>query len=54
MSDTLYLQLDQNIQINHPHIYLQDIAKLSCSNSKMIIVAVTFVIASPGDAGYKS
>ena len=30
MSDTLYLQLDQNIQINHPHIYLQDIAKLSC------------------------
>ena len=33
MSDTLYLQLDQNIQINHPHIYLQDIAKLSCSNS---------------------
>ena len=36
MSDTLYLQLDQNIQINHPHIYLQDIAKLSCSNSKIL------------------
>ena len=36
MSDTLYLQLEQNIQINHPHIYLQDIAKLSCSNSKIL------------------
>ena len=36
MSDSLYLQLDQNIQINHPHIYLQDIAKLSCSNSKIL------------------
>ena len=36
MSDTLYLQLDQNIQVTHPHIYLQDIAKLSCSNSKIL------------------
>ena len=36
MSDTLYLQLDENIQVNHPHIYLQDIAKLSCSNPKIL------------------
>ena len=36
MSDTLYLQLDQNIQVTHPHIYLQDIAKRSCSNSKIL------------------
>ena len=36
MSDTLYLQLEQNIQVKHPHIYLQDIAKLSCSNSKIL------------------
>ena len=36
MSDTLYLQLDQNIHVTHPHIYLQDIAKLSCSNSKIL------------------
>ena len=34
MSDTLYLQLDQNIQINHPHIYLQDIAKLPAATVK--------------------
>lgn len=35
MKDTLYLQLDKNIQIHHPHIYLQDICKLSCTNSKI-------------------
>ena len=26
MSDTLYLQLDQNIEVTNPHVYLQDIA----------------------------
>lgn len=36
MSDTLYLLLDKNIQALHPHIYLQDIASLSCSNSKLL------------------
>ena len=36
MSDTLYLQLDQNIQVNHPHVYLQDIAALSMSNQKLL------------------
>ena len=36
MSDTLYLQLDTNIQVQHPHIYLQDIAKLACSNTKVL------------------
>lgn len=36
MSDTLYLQLDRNIEVTHPHVYLQDIAKLSCSNSKIL------------------
>ena len=29
MSDTLYLQLDQNIEVTNPHVYLQDIAALS-------------------------
>lgn len=33
MKSTLYIQLDENIQIKCPHIYLQDICKLSCSNS---------------------
>ncbi len=36
MSDTLYLQLDQNIEIHHPHVYLQDIAKLSCTNARIL------------------
>lgn len=36
MSDTLYLQLDQNIQVSHPHVYLQDVAKLSCTDSKIL------------------
>lgn len=36
MSDTLYLQLDQNIQVTRPHIYLQDIANLACSNPKVL------------------
>ena len=36
MSETLHMQIDQNIQVSHPHIYLQDIAKLSCSNPKIL------------------
>ncbi len=36
MSDTLYLMLEQNVEVTHPHVYLQDIAKLSCSNPKVL------------------
>ena len=36
MSDTLYIQTDMNILIKHPHVYLQVIARLSCSNSKVL------------------
>ena len=36
MSDTLYMQIDMNILVKHPHVYLQDIARLSCSNSKTL------------------
>ena len=36
MNDTLYLHLDRNIQVNHPHIYLQDLASLSCTNSAVL------------------
>lgn len=34
MSDTLYLQLDQNIEVTNPHVYLQDIAALSMADAK--------------------
>lgn len=36
MNAVLYMQVDTNIQIKHPHIYLQDIARLSCSDSKIL------------------
>lgn len=36
MSDTLYIQTDMNILIKHPHVYLQDIARLSCNNSRVL------------------
>ena len=36
MSDTLYLQLDQNIEVTNPHVYLQDIDALSSSNTKLL------------------
>lgn len=34
MSDTLHIQLEENVEVHHPHVYLQDIAKLSCNNPK--------------------
>ena len=36
MSDTLYIQTEQNVEVHHPHVYLQDIARLSCSNQKIL------------------
>lgn len=36
MSDTLYIQTDENMEVHHSHVYLQDIVKLSCSNSKIL------------------
>ncbi len=36
MSDTLYIQIDKNVEVHHPHVYLQDIAQLSCSNTKVL------------------
>ena len=53
MSDTLYMQIDMNILIKHPHVYLQDIARLSCSNSKVLnrlrVLPVTSL--NPGTPG---
>ena len=36
MSDTLYMQIDMNILVKHPHVYLQDIARLSCTSTKAL------------------
>lgn len=36
MSEMLYLQIEQNVEVTNPHVYLQDIAKLSCADSKIL------------------
>lgn len=36
MSDALYIQTDMNVQVDHPQVYLQDVAKLSGSSSKIL------------------
>lgn len=36
MSSTLYLLLEKNIKVQHPLVYLQDIAKLSCSDTRIL------------------
>lgn len=36
MKQILYLQIDQNIQVNHPKVTLQDIAKLTCSDEEAL------------------
>ena len=53
MSDTLYIQLDSNILIRQPHVCLQDIARLSCSNPKIlnrirVMPVINLDPASPG------
>lgn len=35
MSPTLYIQLDSNIEVTASHVYLQDIAKLLCTDPKI-------------------
>ena len=50
MNDTLYLQLDQNIEVHHPHVYLQDIARLSCTNAKLVKTAFVCLISFFGAA----
>ncbi|MDO5134923.1 MAG: stage V sporulation protein AA [Eubacteriales bacterium] len=36
MSDTLHMQFKQNIEVINPHVYLQDVASLSCSSSQIL------------------
>lgn len=36
MSDTLYIQTDMNVEVDHPRVHLQDVAKLSGSDSKIV------------------
>lgn len=36
MSEILYIQTEKNVEIQSPEIYLQDVAKLTCKDSKVL------------------
>lgn len=36
MSDMLYIQTEKNVEVHSPDIYLQDVAKLTCNNLKVL------------------
>ena len=36
MSDILYIQTEKNVEVHSPEVYLQDVAKLTCSNVKVL------------------
>lgn len=36
MSDILYVQTEKNVEVHGPDVYLQDVAKLSCSNTSVL------------------
>lgn len=53
MSDTLYIQTDMNVEVEHPNVHLQDIAKLTGSDSKIVnqCRALPVVNLKPGRPG---
>ena len=36
MSEILYIQTEKNVEVQSPEIYLQDVAKLTCNDSKVL------------------
>lgn len=36
MSETLYIKTEKNVEVHHHQVYLQDVAKLACSNQKVL------------------
>lgn len=36
MSEILYIQTEKNVEVQSPEIYLQDVAKLTCSDNKVL------------------
>lgn len=53
MSDTLYIQTDMNVEVEHPNVHLQDVAKLTGSDSKIVnqCRALPVVNLKPGKPG---
>ena len=46
MSDTLYIQTDKNMKVTKDQVYLGEIAKLSCSSSKVLNRCSVMKVAS--------
>lgn len=46
MSDTLYIQTDKNMKVVKEQVYLGEIAKLSCSNAKVLNRCSVMKVAS--------
>ncbi|MDO5338429.1 MAG: stage V sporulation protein AA [Eubacteriales bacterium] len=36
MSESLYMQFDKNVEVDHPKVQLQDVAKLACRDEKIL------------------
>ncbi len=36
MSEILYIQTEKNVEVYQPEVYLQDVAKLACGDSKVL------------------
>ena len=36
MSEILYIQTEKNVEVHNHQVYLQDVAKLACSNQKVL------------------
>lgn len=36
MSEILYIQTEKNVEVQSPEVYLQDVAKLTCSDNKVL------------------
>ena len=36
MSEILYIQTEKNVEVHNPEVYLGDIAKLVCSDQKVL------------------
>lgn len=52
MSEMLYLQTEKNVKITRPDVHLQDIARLSCSNPKVLSRNQVLKVLSVPKHGY--
>lgn len=50
MSETLYMEFEMNVEVDHPRVQLQDVARLACSDEKILNRVRVFPVASL-DAG---